>query len=75
MDLDAACDFYAKRQRLTEIKKTFIKLEILFKNQKHLYDENKQKILNEYIQEYREDIKTLVKEYYKVIEKVDLLDF
>ena len=75
MDLEASNkDFVTKKKRLDSMKDSIYKIETLLKNQGHLYDENKRTILTEYIQEYKQDIKVLLLEYYKIIEKSDLFD-
>ena len=75
MDLEASNkDFVTKKKRLDSMKDSIYKIETLLKNQGHLYDENKRTILTEYIAEYKQDIKILLLEYYKLIEKCDLFD-
>lgn len=75
MDLEASNkDFTTKKKRLDSMKDSIYKIETLLKNQGHLYDENKRTILTEYIAEYKQDIKILLLEYYKIIEKSDLYD-
>jgi hypothetical protein len=75
MDLEASTeDFTTKKKRLNSMKDTIFKIETLFKNQSHLYEESKRVILKEYISEYKDDVKKLLLEYYRIIEKADLFD-
>ena len=75
MDLEACdYDFTTKKKRINSMKKIAFTIETLFKNQCHLYEESKRLILEEYINEYKNDIKMLLREYYKMIEKADLFD-
>ena len=75
MDLEASTeDFTTKKKRLNSMKDTIFKIETLFKNQSHLYEESKRVILKEYISEYKQDVKNLLLEYYRIIEKADLFD-
>jgi hypothetical protein len=75
LDLEACdYDFTTKKKRINSMKKIAFTIETLFKNQCHLYEEPKRLILEEYINEYKNDIKMLLREYYKMIEKADLFD-
>jgi hypothetical protein len=75
MDLEASTeDFTTKKKRLNSMKDTIFKIETLFKNQSHLYEESKRVILKEYISEYKQDVKNLLLEYYRIIEKADIFD-
>ena len=75
MDLEASTeDFTTKKKRLNSMKRIIFKIETLFKNQSHLYEESKRIILKEYIAEYKQDVKNLLLEYYRIIEKADLFD-
>ena len=75
LDLEACdYDFTTKKKRINSMKKIAFTIETLFKNQCHLYEESKRLILEEYINEYKNDIKMLLREYYRMIEKADLFD-
>ena len=75
MDLEACdYDFTTKKKRINTMKRIAFTIETLFKNQCHLYEEPKRLILEEYINEYKNDIKMLLREYYRMIEKADLFD-
>jgi len=75
LDLEACdYDFTTKKKRINSMKKIAFTIETLFKNQCHLYEEPKRLILEEYINEYKNDIKMLLREYYRMIEKADLFD-
>lgn len=75
LDLETSnTDFTTKKKRLNAMKDSICKIENLLKNHAHLYPEIKRTLLGEFIAEYKKDIKILLFEYYKLIDKSDLFN-
>lgn len=75
MDLETTDrDFSTKKKRLNSMKDSICKIENLIKNHGHLYPENKKELILEFILDYKKDIKLLLLEYYKLLDRSDLFD-